>query len=1449
MVATVTAITSASANVHYFEQDGYYAKNDPEHRKASLWHGSAAAALELGRHVRPQSFESILAGYVPGSEIRLGRARDGEHQHRPGIDITFSAPKSVSLQGLVLGDERIIRAHDEAVRATLDMIERDLLVTRVHNPGTGRRERRRAQGMVAATFRHLASRNLDPQLHTHAVVANMTRGADGSWRSLDSGMLHARKMLIGAHYRNELARRLLEMGQELEATMIGRVPGFEIAGWKKEVLTEFSTRRREIVDYIEEKGWDYNAARARAAALKTRSRRNEPHREVLTGMWRERAGELGIALERRRRRRQPVEGPSHSALEVVARVAEHLEERQSVFAVHDLLAGALAHSPGRHGLEEIHVALDRLRRDGHLIDAVRSRGGPSLVTDRAVRAEREVVSRMKSHVGNTTEIVSRDRVEARLAAGGLTPGQKQAVRLTLLEGDGIVGVQGYAGTGKTTMLREVVELAGIDHVVGLAPSASAARTLSLEAGIATRTLQWFLARHGDASADDGGRFVGKVLVVDEMSLASTEQVRQLMRTAERLGVARLVMVGDSRQLRAVDTGQPFRQLQQAGMATALMDDIRRQRDPGLRAAVLDVIAGEPGGALTRLGADVHEVAHDELGASAARIWLALDRQAREETALMAPTHALRREINEIVRQGLIEEGVLHGRSVELPVLTNLRMTRAQKRDIRNYREGDVVVFHNDLYHYRVKSGDICPILSIDGDRLFLNHPDGKERHLRPDSDVRSRYDLYETGTIRLQAGDRIRWTRNDKADGLVNGATAVIGKIGRTSLTLVTDDHRRLVLALDDPRLRHITHAYATTVHAAQGQTRDKVIAVLDSGHGPLANQQTFYVEISRARDEAIVLTDNREQLAETLEENTGEVLTALEAIGEGLDEAAVHEAVPDKETVVGFPSEPPAVRQRKRQRDRHLSEAARDGRHGTGHPGHVARLAALADMASSADDEVARWAGQELSRETGSSVRHLEERLLTVLAGRDAMTEGATAAGAVVDHPDYDAWRFDLETVLAAGKAFLGIVRETGADILCRGLDLVQGFLDDDDRLFARRSSEAHAANWEARWQDLSRTAAGAGIAVHDHGGAAGAIDAARRILTDPALPEDRRDAIGRLVRDHDARDAARERGAAWLDAWRERPASGDAAAAIAEARRIVLDPALPDILNYEIDQAVRRHESRVESLRPTAGTERQEEGGQPERTPVEADDAGADPVEEPVPEQRFAGDDKQDREARRQRAREAANRARDASRLVHEELGKWQAHLETGTLPDWIDYGQWWSSDPHLDGPERQQLETVLQEARVRLDAHHAHQAWQEACRNHAADAASRNLHRLDHDGQAALVATARKLTADPNLRPSARESASAFLRECVEVRAARDEFLDVRAAWQRVLEEAERQGASPFDLDEARQLMPRIRDAIAGSDVTETERQAMAAVVTDHEARQRRRFGRDRGFSFRM
>ena len=1431
MVATVTAITSASATVHYFEQDGYYAKNDPEHRRASFWHGTAARDLALGRHVKPKAFQSILAGYVPGTGQRLGRARDGEHQHRPGVDITFSAPKSVSLQALVMGDERVIRAHDEAVRSTLDMIERDLLMTRVHNSATGKRERRRAQGMVAGTFRHLASRNLDPQLHTHSVVANMTRGPDGSWRSLDTGRLHSRRLLIGAHYRNELARRLMDLGYELEETMIGPVPGFEIAGWTKETLDAFSTRRKEIVDHIEEKGWDYNAATAQAATLATRRRKNEPHREILTGMWRERADDLGIDLKRRRLRRS-TPPPAPSALEVVARVAEHLEERQSVIATHDLVAGALAHAPGRHDLEEIHAAIDQLRRDGHLVDAIRSRGGPSLVTDRALKAEREVVRRMKEGRGKTAAIVPVAAVEKKLEDTTLTVGQQAALRLILGEGDSIVGVHGYAGTGKTTMLRDVVALAGPGAIVGLAPSSSAARTLGREAGIATRTLQGFLARHGDLSPKTEGSFAGKVLVVDEMSLASTAQTRSLMRVAEHLGAARLVMVGDSRQLRAVEAGQPFRQLQQAGMACAVMDDIRRQRNPGLKAAVLDAIAGKPGAALTRLGADVLEVNREDLGTSAARIWLALSPEDRGETALMAPTHVLRREINATVREGLRQEGALRGRRVTLPILVNLSMTRAQKREIRNYREGDVVVFHNDLYHYRVSSDDICPISHIDGEHLLLDHPDGEARHVKPDSDVRYRYDVFESDTIDLQAGDRIRWTRNHNESGLVNGATATIERIGKKSLVLVTDDGRRLTFRLDDPRLRHIAHAYATTVHAAQGLTRDKVIAVLDSGHGSLANQQTFYVEISRARDEAIILTDNREQLAETLEENTGEVLTALEAVGESLDEGEIARRVPEKESVADLSVEPLEVGRWRRARNPDLAPDE---------PEAIAQLKALAAMTGSPDERVAAWASSEWDRESGRAVAHIEARLAGALERRPALRvgEGTDAAG-------YAAWRFEVESGLAAAQAVTGVAGTPELSDLVKRADAL---LAADDRIFGRVAAQDHAAAWEARWRALEGRADAAGLSVHDHGSAAGAIESARRILDDPALGQDRRGRIVGIVDAYDARNRARRLADTWLATWdARRPSDATVAEAmIGEARGLAADPALPAALKSRLDLAIARHERLAQAASPTAAAEtadpsvdvaRPVEPVTPERVPEET----ATP---PLP----AVEDEMEREAQRERAREAANRARRKGEDAHRQLEKWEVHLASGRLDHWIAHADEAARDPDLGTPSRYRLEEAAALARGRLEAHEAYLEWQEVCRFHADTAASRRAHVVDASGWRDLIARAGRLANNPASSDTARRAVMEWLAAAESMTEARVTFLERRLAWERLEAAAQAEGKNPFDLPETGDVVSWLRENLESAGVTETERQAMKDVVARHEARQTERMRPDRGFSWRL
>ena len=205
-----------------------------------------------------------------------------------------------------------------------------------------------------------------------------------------------------------------------------------------------------------------------------------------------------------------------------------------------------------------------------------------------------------------------------------------------------------------------------------------------------------------------------------------------------------------------------------------------------------------------------------------------------------------------------------------------------------------MVFNQDMVNYRVKRDEALSIVGIEGDRLRLLHSDGKPRHVAPERGrIRYRLEVYETQPIEVRAGDRIRWTRNDRTRDLVNGERAEVTAITGTRVRFLLDDGRELSLGHDDPQLRHLDHAWSATVHAAQGSTADGVIAVLDSGMGALTDRSTFYVEISRARDSAVVLTDNCEQLVEVLEAHTGERATALEAAGAEVAPDAEVAAIP----------------------------------------------------------------------------------------------------------------------------------------------------------------------------------------------------------------------------------------------------------------------------------------------------------------------------------------------------------------------------------------------------------------------------------------------------------------------------------------------------------------------------------------------------------------------------
>ena len=207
---------------------------------SSLWAtGRIEEMLERLHRYALRWTVAVLAGHVSHTSIRLGRERNGAHQHRLGLDLTLSAPKSVSLEGFVFCERREVCAHDEAMRETLDWVKVELLHPRGYDAATGRRPRVRADGMVATGFRHLTSRDQDPQLHTHCVIANMTRNEDGAWRSLETTRVHRSEKLIGAYYRNALALRHHALGYAIAPTLIGRVSGFEIAGYARALLDAF----------------------------------------------------------------------------------------------------------------------------------------------------------------------------------------------------------------------------------------------------------------------------------------------------------------------------------------------------------------------------------------------------------------------------------------------------------------------------------------------------------------------------------------------------------------------------------------------------------------------------------------------------------------------------------------------------------------------------------------------------------------------------------------------------------------------------------------------------------------------------------------------------------------------------------------------------------------------------------------------------------------------------------------------------------------------------------------------------------------------------------------------------------------------------------------------------------------------------------------------------------
>lgn len=856
-VLTIRAMTGGAGYAQrHLQHSDYY---DEHRRVQGEWQGRGAELLGLRGNVTSEQFEAVLEGLHPetGEFLRPRHSADrsnagGSEQSkaRSLYDLTFSAPKSVSVQAVVGGDERLVAAHDKAVREALAESE-GYAGSRVRLNGAN--ENRTTGNWIVAAYRHDTSRELDPQLHTHAVTANLTYdGAEGRWKALQASGLYERRAYLTEVYRNALANEVRNLGYEIEPRRDsrGRDLGFEIRGVSDELRERFSQRSAQRDAAIEE--------------FKEQHGRNPTDNEVAVLVRESRADKLmEIATEEVRQQQQARLSPEelhslehlrygsqdHSqenAHEMVAasnslqHAKDHLFERRSVVYDHELLTEALRYGRGKVDLGQLRGALEIEKSNGTVIHA-----GDRLATHESLDREQRMVAMVNhgidqyARLGGTHEFQPSERQRDE---------QWRAAQQVLDSRDFAINLRGAAGTGKTATLQEIdrrLRESGRE-VTAIAPTRSAVEEMQKVGFRDALTVSRLLE---DQTAQSALR--GKVLIVDEAGMISGQQMDSILQLAESK-MARVVFSGDTHQIQSVEASDALRILErESQMKSVALTGVQRQTHAQYRDAIQTLRQAPEQGfeKLERLGA-VHEVPFVERGRAVADLYREMTADWSRRVLVVAPTHEEIGRVTRAIRNDLSERGHL-GESVAMDRYVPLQWTEAQKRDLANYREGQMLVVHRAARG--MEKHESLTVNRVESGTVIARNQSGEERSFTP-AQTRS-FSVHERQSIDVAPGDRLMLTGNRRDTGFraTNGELVTVRGVERGRIQL--EDGRTL------PATYHqFDHGYAITAHRSQGKTVDGVILSADA-----MKQELFYVGASRGRSEIAIVTSDREQLRESL--------------------------------------------------------------------------------------------------------------------------------------------------------------------------------------------------------------------------------------------------------------------------------------------------------------------------------------------------------------------------------------------------------------------------------------------------------------------------------------------------------------------------------------------------------------------------------------------------------
>ena len=837
------------------------------------WHGTLAATLNLSGAVSAAAFDRLAEGQHPETGEQLIKHRDtiktqsGEEiGHRAGWDLTFNAPKTVSVTALVGEDENVREAHRSAVRTALDATEK-YVQARVG----GNNPPETTAKWIAATFEHDTARPVNgypaPHLHTHVIVFNMTEDRFGQARSLQPYELFKIQSMSTAIYQNQLEYELRQLGYQIER---GKNHAPDIKGYTPEYINAESLRSTQIYRQMEERGSVGREQRVQIAH-QNRDDKLRLSPDQLRSLHKQNAEQFGsqpvhvVTQASERQTRELSAGRTEEKSQAaVAFARERLSERSAVFEHFEVIRDALRHSHGRVRLPEIETELTRQKEHGKFIavDHVRP-NAPAwrYTTPQLVEIERQTIERVRAGQGRANPTATADYATIMTRyADKLNEDQRRVVHEALATRDQVFGIQGGAGTGKTTALNAVRELAeDIGYKThGLGPTSRAAKSLK-EAGIESETLQAYLTR-GQQPNDDARP---RLFFVDESSLASGKQMRDFLITLQPRD--RVLLVGDTRQHQSVEAGRIFGELQQAGMNVTRLDKIVRQKDERLRQVVEAMAAGKIAEGVDLLVTQkrVHTIEHRQDRFEAiARAYASTP----DGSLVVSPDNQSRKELNAVIRDELRRTGQLQQDAYHLPILVNRQDVTGEDRGTAgSYHIGDSVRYLRGSDALKLDAKSYATVIGVNSEQneITVKKADGQIVTYDP-SRVRG-VTIYEPEMRSFAEGDRVQFTAPWRDKGVSNRDLGTISYLDENGNIRVTLDDSGRTVSWNLNHNKHLDHAYAMTSHSSQGATVDQVfiqVNTSDSRTRALVDETLAYVATSRPRYDAQIFTDNEQQLA-----------------------------------------------------------------------------------------------------------------------------------------------------------------------------------------------------------------------------------------------------------------------------------------------------------------------------------------------------------------------------------------------------------------------------------------------------------------------------------------------------------------------------------------------------------------------------------------------------------